>query len=168
MANLTRGKYIICIDASFGGETPVWYKVGKRLSSLTVELNPDVTTEKNIFDETFATDNGYAPETSVDPYMANPDDEIYEKIRDIAMNRLVGDACRTKIMEILVEDEEETAHKAWTEYIIVKPTSVGGDTSGLSIPFNVYFDGGREEGTVTYANGNYKTGTPTFAPNSAA
>lgn len=168
MAKLTRGRYIVYIDASFGGTTPEWFKVGKSLSSLSVELNPDVSTEKNIFDEVFATDNGYTPQTSVDPYHANPDDSIYEKIRDIAMNRLLGDDCRTKIMEVIVEDDEATSHSAWTEDVLVKPTSTGGDTAGFAIPFDVYFDGGREEGTVSYTGGNYRNGTPTFVPKNAA
>lgn len=168
MAKLTRGRYIVYIDASFGGETPVWFKVGKSLSSLAVELNPDVSTERNIFDEVYATDNGYTPQTSVDPYHANPDDAIYEKIRNIAMNRLTGDACRTKIMEVIVEDEDAETHSAWTENVLVKPTSTGGDTAGFAIPFDVYFDGDREEGAVAYADGTYKNGTPAFTPASAA
>ena len=168
MGKLTRGRYIVYIDASFGGETPEWFKVGKSLSSLAVELSPDVSTEKNIFDEVFATDNGYTPQTSVDPYHANPDDAIYEKIRDIAMNRLIGDACRTKIMEVIVEDDTAESHSAWTENVLIKPTSTGGDTSGFAIPFDVYFDGGREEGTVAYSNNDYKSGTPTFSPKTGA
>ena len=162
MAKLTRGKYIVYIDASFGGETANWFKVGKSLSSLAVELNPDVSTERNIFDEVYATDNGYTPQTSVDPYYANPDDAIYTKIRDIAMNRLTGDECRTKIMEVIIENDESPTYSAWTEDVLVKPTSTGGDTAGFSIPFDVYFDGNREEGTVAYSGGTYKNGTPAF------
>ena len=168
MAKLTRGRYIIYIDASFGSGEAKWFKVGKSLSSLTVDLSPDVSTDKNILDETYATDNGYTAQTSVDPYHANPEDDIYPKLKEIAMNRLKGDACRTKIMEVIVEDEEAPSHSAWVEDILVKPTSTGGDTAGFAIPFNVYFDGNREEGTVAYSDGNYKKGTPTFSPKSGA
>ena len=163
MGKLTRGKYIIYLDASFGGSSPQWVKIGKSLSSLTVELNPDVSTERNILDEVYATDNGYTPQTSVDPYYANPDDAIYAKIRDIAMNRLTGDACRTKIMEVLMDEESEISGKAWTEDVLVKPTSTGGDTAGFAIPFEVYFDGDRKEGQVEF-EGSYKTGDPVFTP----
>ena len=168
MAKLTRGRYIVYIDASFGSGDPVWFKVGKSLSSLAVELNPDVSTERNILDEVSATDNGYTPQTSVDPYHANPDDAIYEKIRDIAMNRLVGDECKTRIMEVIVEDDEATSHSAWVEDVLIKPTSTGGDTAGFAIPFDVYFDGNREEGKVSFTGGDYKKGTPEFTANSAA
>lgn len=168
MSKLTRGRYIIYIDASFGGDTPEWFKIGKGLTSLQVDLNPDVTVERDITDEVSATDNGYTPQASIDPFYANPEDAIYEKIRNIAMNRLTGDACKTKIMEVIVDDEESTSYPAWTENILVKPTSTGGDTTGFAIPFDVYFDGGRKEGTVTYTGGTYKTGTPEFAAASAA
>lgn len=162
MAKLTRGRYIVYIDASFGDGEEKWYKVGKSLSSLDVELNPDVSTERNIWDETYATDNGYTPQTSVDPYYADPDDEIYEKILDIAMNRKTDGDCRTKIMEAVISDDTADTHKAWVEDILVKPTKTGGETAGFSIPFDVYFDGNRQEGTVTYTGGTYKNGTPKF------
>ena len=170
MAKLTRGRYIIYIDASFGGGTVQWFKVGKSLSSLTVDLSPDVTTEKNIFDEVYSVDNGYSPQTSVDPYHADPDDAIYDKLKEIAMNRLKGDACKTKILEVLVDAEGtgSTTYSAWQEDVIVKPTSTGGDTAGFAIPFNVYFDGNRQEGTVKYSTGTYKTGSPTFTPKTGA
>lgn len=162
MAKLTRDRYIVYIDASFGEGEENWYKVGKSLSSLDVELNPDVSTERNIWDETYATDNGYTPQTSVDPYYADPDDEIYEKILDIAMNRKTDGDCRTKIMEVVVADDAADTHKAWVEDILVKPTKTGGETAGFSIPFDVYFDGNRKEGTVAYTGGTYKNGTPKF------
>lgn len=168
MAKLTRDRYIVYIDASFGSGTEKWYKVGKSLTSLSVELNSDVSSEKNIFLETTTTDNGYAPQITVDPYYANPDDEIYEKIRDIAMERKVGDDCITKIMEVIIDDDSESSFVAWTEDILVKPTSFGGDTSGVGIPFDVYFDGNRQKGTVTYTDGTYKNGTPKFTADSAA
>lgn len=168
MAKLTRGRYIVYIDASFGSGTEKWYKVGKSLSSLDVELNADVSTERNIWDESYTTDNGYTPQTTVDPYYADPDDEIYERILDIAMNRKVGDECRTKIMEVIVSDDSDSTHKAWVEDILVKPTKTGGETAGFSIPFDVYFDGNRQEGTAAYTGGTYKNGTPKFTASDAA
>ena len=171
MPKLTRDKYIVYIDASFGGETPQWFKIGKSLSSLATELNPDVSVEKNILGETFVTDNGYSPQTTVEPYYANTDDAIYEKILDIALNRKTGDACRTKIMEVVVSGSGDTGaagrHRAWVEDVIVKPTSFGGDTSGVAIPFDVYFDGNRQEGDVDYA-GDYRTSEPTFVDRTGA
>lgn len=168
MAKLERNRYIVYIDASFGGETPNWFKIGKNLTGFTVELNPDTSSEKNIWLETYTTDNGYAPSASVDTYYANPEDAIYDKLFEIAMDRLTGDACKTKIMEVVVENDEAEAYSAWTEDIIVKPTSTGGDTSGFAIPYSISFDGGRERGKVSYDAGGYMKGTPSFTPNTGA
>ena len=45
------------------------------------------------------------------------------------------------------------------EDVIVKPQSYGGDTAGVSIPFEISFNGNRQEGTVTITSG-----VPTFTP----
>lgn len=126
---------------------------------MSVELNPQIETVKNILGETSIKDTGYEPQASVEPYYANPNDEIYPKLKDIAMNRSKGDACRTKILEVIIEDTVSDTHEAWQEDVIVKPTSYGGDTAGFAIPYDIHFDGNRTKGTVTI---NDKV--PTFTP----
>lgn len=148
---LKRSYLLHYIDASFGEETPKWFLIGKDIEDMSVELNPDVETTKNILDETSVNDNGYEPSMSADPYYANPDDEIYPKLKDIAMNRRTGDDCKTKVLEVLV-DKTEGPYDAWTEDAIVKPQSYGGAPGGINIPFDVTFNGNREKGTVTIAD----------------
>lgn len=156
---LNREALMHYIDSKFGASgSPAWFLIGKDIDDMSVELNPDTETTKNILGETTVKDNGYEPSMSADPYYANPEDSIYEKIRDIAMNRLKGDACKTTILEVIMEDTVGP-HKAWQEDVIVKPQSYGGDTSGVAIPFDVLFNGNRVEGTVTIT-----AGVPTFTP----
>ena len=121
---------------------------------MSVELNPDIETVKNILGETSVKDNGFEPSVTADPYYANPEDSIYAKIKEIAMKRLKGDACKTKILEVIIDPADEGAHEAYTENVIVKPTSYGGDTSGFAIPFEVHFDGDRKDGTATISGGS--------------
>lgn len=149
MAKLERKAYLTFIDSTFKttGE-PSWFLIGKDFEELVVELNPDMETITNILGETSVKDNGYKPEMSADPYYANTDDSIYTKIKDIAMKRLTGDACKTRILEVIVEDTDADTFEAHQENVIVKPQSYGGDTSGFSIPFNISFDGSRKHGTV--------------------
>lgn len=161
---LTRGAYRTFLDSTFGGSgTPKWWRVGKDIEDMSVELNPDIASVKNIWDETSVQDNGYEPSMEADPYYANPEDEIYPKLLEIAMNRLKGDACKTKILEVVVEDTEAENHKAWIEDVVVKVSSYGGDTAGFGMPFTVTFDGNRKVGHVTITNG-----VPTFKEGSAA
>ena len=156
---LAREALMHYIDSSFGSGDPAWFLIGKDIDDMSVELNPDTETTKNILGETTVKDNGYEPSMSADPYYANPEDSIYEKLRDIAMNRKKGDSCKTRLLEVIVENTSDSSHKAWIEDVIVKPQSYGGDTAGVAIPFDILFNGNRQEGTVTISSG-----TPTFTP----
>ena len=158
VGKLKRSQLIHYIDASFGGNTPVWFKIGKHASDMSVNLNPTTETIKNIWDETVTNDNGYEPSIEGVTYNADTGDAIYEKLKDISMNRLTGDDCKTKILEVVI-DIVGTTFSAWQEDCIVKPQSYGGPQGGVSIPYNISFDGNRIEGTATITNQ-----TPTFTP----
>lgn len=149
IGKLKRSYLMHYIDASFGtGETPKWFLIGRDIEDMSVELNPDTDTVKNILDETVVNDNGYEPSIDADTYYANTGDAIYEKIKDIAMNRLTGDDCKTAILEVLV-DKKTGPYDAWTETCIVKPQSYGGAQGGVNIPYNIAFNGDRQQGTAT-------------------
>ena len=134
------------IDASFGGETPNWFKVGRDNSELTMDLSPSTETVKNVWDETDIVDNGYEPNMSVDPYYARKGDSIYPKVKDIAFNRLTGDDCKTTMLEVLI-DKTEAPYDAWIEDCLIKPQSYGGEC------------GNRKHGTITITSGK-----PVFTP----
>lgn len=151
ITKLKRSHLIHCIDSTFGGETPSWFIIGKDIEDMSMELNPSTSTVKNILDETSVNDEGYEPSLSVETYYANVGDSIYTKIKDIAMNRLTGDDCKTTLLEILI-DKTSGAYDAWTEDCIVKPTAYGGPQGGVNIPFTVTPCGNRVKGTVTIAN----------------
>lgn len=160
---LERKALVHFLDSTFGNvlSSAAWFKVGIDMEELAVNLNPDVATSKNIWGESRVTDNGYEPSIDADPYYANPDEAIYPKLRDIALGRVIGDGCKTYILEVIVEDTTDTNHLAYVEEVIVKPQSYGGGTSGINIPYNVSFNGGRKKGYVTATSLN--SGTPTFA-----
>ena len=99
----------------------------------------------------YVNDNGYEPSLSVETYYANTEDAIYEKIKSIALDRLVGDDCKSKYLEVLI-DKTEGPYDAWMEDCIVKPQSYGGPQGGVNIPFNIQPCGNRIKGTVTIAN----------------
>lgn len=145
---LKRSAMLTYLDENFGSGTASYFLIGKDVEDLSVNLNPDVQTVKNILDETNANDNGYEPSFDVDTYYANPSDgAFYEKIKDIAMNRLTGDDCKTTVLEVLI-DKTEAPYDAWIEDVIVKPQSYGGPQGGISIPYNVAFCGNRRKVTV--------------------
>lgn len=162
MPKLKRSHLLHYLDSLFGdSETPSWFLIGKDIEDMSVELNPDTEQKKNILDETVTNDNGYEPSLDADTYYANPDDAIYTKLKDIAMNRLTGDDCKTKILEVII-DKTTGVYDAWTEDVIVKPQSYGGPQGGVNIPYKVSFTGNRKQGTVTIVDKK-----PTFTEKSA-
>lgn len=162
MAKLQRSAMITFLQAPFAtalASTQSWFKIGKDVADMSVNLNPQTETVKNILDETNVNDNGYEPSFDVDTYYADPSDgDFYEEIKDISMEREKGDSCKTLCMEVLV-DKTTGPFDAWVEDVMVKPQSYGGAQGGVRFPYNVAFCGNRRKGTVTFDS---TTGAPTF------
>ncbi len=150
------------LDTTFekNAETAVWEILGDDIEEMSMELNSDTETKKNILGETRTQDNGYEPTMDADPFYADPEKKLYPKLRDIALDRLKGDSCKTLLLEVIVEDTEAANHLAYVQEVIVKPQSYGGSTEGLNIPFNISEDGKRTKGYITAES--MKTGNPKF------
>lgn len=147
------------IDASFGGSEPKYIRLGKDLEEYAEELNPDVEVQKNILGEQNVVHNGYEVQSEIDPFYAYADDPLFERLAKIANERLTGDDCITTKVDVLVEENGDQIW-AYREKVWVIPNSVGGDTSGVQIPFTVYNAGEREAGTFDLKTKKF---TPTAA-----
>ena len=129
-----------------------YVRLGKDLEEYSVELNPVVETKKNILGENSVNINGYEVSGSVDPMYFEYEDALSEKVMDIAMNRTTGDGCKTTTIDVLLKpgatsDAAPTCVWAYREDCYVVPQSVGGDTSGVQIPFEIHRCGNRTKGT---------------------
>lgn len=160
MAKLKRSALIHWIDAT-PASTASYYLIGKDVEDMSVELNPQINTQKNILDQTSVTHEGYEPSMAVDTYFADPSEPIYDFLEAIALQRLQGDACKTKILEAIIEDTTAASHEAYLQDCIVEVTSYGGAQGGVRIPYTVHYVGERKPGTVAI---NSSTGVPTFTP----
>lgn len=149
------------IDASFGGTTKSYVRLGKDLEEYYEELNPDVEVKKNILGEQNVNHKGYEVQSEVDPYYAYKGDPLYEHLSTIANERLTGGACMTTKVDVLV-DASGKVEWAYCEDVAVIPSKVGGDTSGVQVPFTVYSAGNRVKGTWDVAT---KTFTPSTDEN---
>lgn len=154
MAKLNREALAHYLDTSFKSvvESAEWEIIGDDIEEMSVELNPDTETTKTILGQTKTKDNGYEPTMDADPFYADPDKKLYQKLRDIALGQLKGDDCKTLMLEVIIEDTEADNHLAYVQEVMVKPQSYGGDTAGLNIPFQVSFNGARTKGYVTAAS----------------
>lgn len=147
--------------------TSVFEIIGDDIEDMSVELNAETSQSKNILGQTKTVDSGFSPTMDADPWYANTDSGLYIHLRDIAMERLKGDDCKTLMLEVIIEDVESPTHPAYLREVTVKPTSYGGGTEGFNIPFNVNEDGAWVKGTVTAAS--VIAGAPVFtAANNAS
>ena len=134
--------------------------LGDDIEDMSVEMNADTTQLKNILGQTKTTDNGFTPSMSADPWYADTESKLYPHMRDIVMEHITGDERKTLMLEVLIEDTEADAYLAYLREVKVTPTSYGGGTEGVNIPFTVDFDGAWVKGTVTAES--VKAGTPVF------
>lgn len=134
------------IDAAFGGDAANYVRLGKDLEEYNVELNPDIEVTKNILGEQSVNHNGYEVSSEVDPYYAYTGDPLYEQLAKIVNGRLTGDDCATTVVDVLI-GSDGNVEWAYKEDVIVVPNSIGGDTSGVQIPFSVNYNGNRQKGT---------------------
>lgn len=156
MSKIERKYLAHFIDASFGGQTPNYVRLGKDLEEYVEELNPDVEVQKNILGEQNVQHNGYEVQSEVDPFYAYTGDALFEALAEIANERKTGDDCVTTKVDVLL-NADGTVEWAYREDVWVVPNSIGGDTSGVQIPFSVYNAGNRVSGT-------WDTSAKTFTP----
>lgn len=149
MANKIERKYLAhFIDASFGtgSATPNYVRLGADLEEYNLDMNPDIEVSKNILGDSTIKHNGYEPQSSVDTFYAVTGDALFETLSDIANERKTGDDCKTTAVDVLLNDKGVVTW-AYREDVMVVPTSMGGDTSGVQVPFSVYYCGNRTKGT---------------------
>lgn len=153
------------IDSAFSKDaaSAVYTRLGKDLEEYSIELSPEVETKKNILGENSVTVSGYEVSSSVEPYYFAHDDELGEKLMDIAMNRTTGDGCKTTVIDVLLKpgdtpEADPTVVWAYREDCKVVPESVGGDTTGVQIPFTIHRAGNRVKGTFDLSTKKFTEG----------
>ena len=136
-------------DTTYAGTNYV--RIGKDLEEFAVELSPSIETKSNILGENSVIHQGYETSATADPVYYEYDDELTEKLMEIAMLRQSGDACKTSYVEVLLKPTEGGGKpevlRAVREDVLLIPSSYGGDTSGVQIPFTVNFNGNRTAGS---------------------
>ncbi len=149
----------IFIDASFGGTTPSYTRLGKDLEEFEKALNPDVEKKKNILEETSVTVKGYEPEVAVDTYYAYEDDPLFVHLDLVANTYATGKEVETTVVEVLL-DIDGTVVNAYRENVKVVPDSQKIADGKYIVPFKVYYNGSRTAGTW---DNTAKTFTPAAA-----
>lgn len=147
MARIARKMLQHFLNTSPSGEG-VYAVLGHDLEEFSVEFNADIEKTKNILGANSISLKGYEKEASVEPYIADPDDPVYEFLKGIIDEEKVLDDVKTDIVKVeLFGDAATGAYPATREDVFIEIVSEGGDTTGYQIPFNIHFTGNRTKGT---------------------
>lgn len=127
-----------------------YVRLGKYLEQYQEELNPQTNVFSNILGEQIVLHTGYQVSSQAEPYYAEEGDPLWDKLQEIANERITGDGCETTRIDGLM-DSEGTVLWAYMESCKLIPNSLGGDTSGVQIPFQVLNNGNRHRVTFDLA-----------------
>lgn len=156
MARVERRCLAHYVDANFSTDyTETDYiRLGADMEEYNRELNPDIEITKNILGEQSVRHNGYEVQSTVEPYYYGYNDALSEKLFDIAYNLSTGDLTKTSVVDVLLKlDDDDPANGPITVVVAYRmdayviPNSVGGDTSGIQIPFTITEAGNKTRGT---------------------
>lgn len=134
-------------------------RIGKDLEEYTIEMNPEAETVKNILGENSTNVKGWEPQASVDTYYARYGSALFEKLYEIINDRATGSQLETSIVDVLI-NQDATIDSAYRENVVIIPQSIGGDTGGVNIPYEVHYNGDRTKGT-------WNAATKTFTADSS-
>lgn len=126
------------INATPSGTTPSWVRLGEDLEEFKDEYSASVDKKKNILGETKIKVKDYDVSGSVDPYYATVGEPLYTWLENIARKRLVLDDCKTQMLTVYLWQGATGAYVADEEEVVVELKSFGGDTAGVSIPFDIH------------------------------
>ena len=145
MAKIER-KYLAHYINVGSSDAPEYERLGKDLEEFSPELHAQVETKKNILGETDILISGYEKSGAVEPYYAEKDSPLFEKLQKIIDEQLTLDSLKTDVVEVKLWKEAEGGYEAYQEQACIEVTSYGGDTTGYQIPFTLHFTGDRVKG----------------------
>ena len=147
MAKIER-KYLAHFINTAGNGTAVYERLGKDLEEFRPKLAAQVNTKKNILGETTVLISGYEKTARVEPYYAEANSALFERLQDIIENDRVMDALKTDVVEVkLWEPAENNVYPAIREEAYIEIVNYGGDTTGYQISFVLHFIGNKVKGT---------------------
>ena len=156
MAKIERKYLAHFINTAESGEA-VYERLGKDLEEFSPELAAQVDTKKNILGETSVLISSYEKTGAVEPYYAESESGLFQRLQTIIDEGLVLDKLKTDVVEVkLWEAGDDGSFAAIKEEAYIEITSYGGDTTGYQIPFTLHFTGNKVKGSF---NVNTKTFT---------
>lgn len=147
MAKIERKFMAHFINADSTGSSPEYVRLGKDLEEYSPEMSAEVETTQNILGESSILISSYEKTGDVEPYYAEKDDPLFERLQAIIDGSLLLDDLKTDVVEVkLWETESAGKYPAVKEEAYIEITSYGGDTTGYQIPFTIHYTGKKTVG----------------------
>ena len=118
------------------------------MEEFSPELSAQVETKKNILGNTSIVISSYEKTASVEPFYAEKDSALFNRLQAIIDDELVLDELKVNVVEVKLWDaKEDGVYPAIREEAYVEINSYGGDTTGYQIPFTLHYTGKKTKGT---------------------
>jgi hypothetical protein len=156
MAKIPRSQLLTYIDTT-PASTETWVLLGVGVITGTINMNPNVTTETYIHEDTATISvNSYAPTMPIE-VTANNGNAVFEYLDGLRKSRAVLGDCETEIVNVWnYETGGPSAAPAEKQAVSIQVDSFGGD-GGQPVKLNV---------TINYqgdpTTGTFNTTTPAF------
>ena len=156
MAKIPRSQLLTYIDTT-PASTETWVLLGVGVINGTINMNPNVSTETYIHEDTATISvNSYAPTMPIE-ITANNDNAAFEYLDGLRKARAVLGDCETEIVNVWnYETGGPTAAPAEKQAVSIQVDSFGGD-GGQAVKLSV---------TINYqgdpTTGTFNTTTPAF------
>lgn len=148
MAKIERKYLAHFINTAQTGEEAAYERLGKDLEEFSPELAAQVDSKKNILGQNSILISSYEKTGSVEPYYAEQDSGLFQRLQGIIDDNLLLDALKTDVVEVkLWENAQDGVYPAVKEEAFIEITSYGGDTTGYQIPFTLHYTGEKVKGT---------------------
>ena len=138
------------INVSQEGEA-VYEQLGQDLESYAPEMSAQVETKRNILGQSSVVISGYEKSGAVEPYYADSESGLFQRLQDIIDGDLVLEKLKTDVVEVKLWKEQEGKYEAIREEAYLAVTSYGGDTTGYQIPFTLHYTGKKVKGLFDVA-----------------
>lgn len=149
------------IDANMSTPTlgKNYVRIGKGMEEYTEELNQEVEIKHTLTGRPYVLVGKYQAQSQAPKYYADENDFLFAPLFRIANERLNDDSCKTTRVDVLYGED---GHQIWAyrEDCFLIPSSVGGNTDGVQIPFTVYSAGNRVYGTWDDEHKRFDDGEP--------
>lgn len=139
-----------------------WELLGEGIEDLSREMNNNVETKTDILGNNSTTVTKGNQVSSFDPFKCRRDSKLFAKLYQIYTDDLELSDVEMEFLEVSIFDKEEDGtYKAIKQKGAIDLKSVGGDTTGLDMPFDVNYIGEKTKG-------KFDATTKTFTPDGAS